>query len=124
VLLIKDSGVLSNADSVLGRTLGSSNNVATVTGSHSVWKSPGGMLVGDSSTSNQLIIADGGTVVNDNGHGFIGYGRSSSNNIVVVSGGGSVWSNRDLQVGVDQRSQPTSHYQWWRCIRWFWTRRC
>jgi T5SS/PEP-CTERM-associated repeat protein len=103
-LLIHDSGVLNvggGGAGILGFMAGSSNNVAVVTGSNSVWKSPGGLVIGYNGAGNQLVIADGGAVLSDGSHGFIGFASSSSNNMVTVSGSGSVWSNRDLQVGVN-----------------------
>ncbi len=99
-LTISNGGAVFSASASLGRTSSSSSNVAVVTGNGSIWSNPGGLLVGDGGAGNRLLISDGGAAVNDGSHAFIGSGASASNNVVTVSGTGSVWSNRDLQIGL------------------------
>ncbi len=105
VLLIRNSGVLSNGYGYLGYEVSSSNNSVLVTGVGSVWSNSADLYVGYSGADNSLVISNGGQVINNApfGSGFncyIGYNSSSSNNSVLVTGTGSVWSiYYDLYVG-------------------------
>jgi T5SS/PEP-CTERM-associated repeat protein len=61
------------------------------------------MIVGNSGSSNSLVISNGAGVVNSDG--YIGYTNTSSNNSVLVTGTNSAWTNRiDLYVGYDGSS--------------------
>jgi T5SS/PEP-CTERM-associated repeat protein len=108
VLLIQDSGVLSNGYGYLGYEVSSSNNSVLVTGTGSVWSNFSDLSVGQSGSGNSLVISNGGQVVNSNSYissyipaaGYVGYNSSSSNNNVLVAGPGSVWNdNGELYVG-------------------------
>ena len=101
-LTITNGGVvIDNYLTYIGYDVHSSNNVTTVTGTGSVWNIVGGigeLYVGNQGPQNQLVIANGGAVYNNDG--FIGDVSSGSNNIAMVTGPGSVWSNRaNLSVG-------------------------
>lgn len=74
--------------------------ILMIDGSDANWLNSGdtNLIIGLSSSGNQLVIANGGRV--DNATGFVGYGASSASNTVLVSGAGSVWTNRsNLYVG-------------------------
>lgn len=93
VLLVQNTGELSNGDGYLGYGAGSSNNSARVTGPGSLWSNSGTLTVGYGSTSNTLTISGGGQVLSGSGFVGVGVGSGSSNNSVLVSDVGSVWSN-------------------------------
>ena len=100
VLLIQNSGVLTNHDGYLGYDSSSSNNSVLVTGPGSVWSNTYALYVGYSGAGNSLVISNGGQVVNYYRYGCMGYNFSSSNNSVLVTGAGSVWSaSEELDVG-------------------------
>jgi len=105
VLLIQNSGVLSNGLGFLGYNVSSSNNTVALTGSGSVWSNRWGFYVGYSGAGNNLVISNGGQVVSDpsgsnNYADYIGNNASSSNNTVLVTGSGSVWNDgQRLYVG-------------------------
>ncbi len=95
-----NSIVVSNGAQVVstGSLIGgerSFDNHVTVTGPNSEWNMSSGLIVGDGSGGNSLIIEDGGYVESSSAH----IGKSSSNvwqadaNQVVVSGEGSTWNN-------------------------------
>ena len=100
VLLIQNSGVLTNHDGYLGYDSSSSNNSVLVTGPGSVWSNTYALYVGYSGAGNSLVISNGGQVVNYYRYGCMGYNFNSSNNSVLVTGAGSVWSaSEELDVG-------------------------
>ena len=54
--------------------------------------------IGATNSGTELIIRNGGTVLNNNG--FVGATSTASNNTVTVTGSGSVWENLGtLQIG-------------------------
>ena len=61
VLLIQNSGVLSNGYGYLGYEVSSSNNSVLVTGTGSVWSNGSDLYVGYSGAGNSLVISNGGT---------------------------------------------------------------
>jgi len=95
--LIVSNGAFVRANAgQLGRSA-SGSNVVLVTGAGSLWSNVAGVsgvgvTVGVGGSGNQLIISNGGWVINANGAGTIG--NSGSNNVARVTGVGSVWSNR------------------------------
>ena len=77
---------------------GVGNNSALVTGAGSVWSNQTDLFVGYSGLFNQLVVSNGGVVMDDTG--YVGYNSSAAQNVVVVTGSGSLWSNRtDFRVG-------------------------
>lgn len=103
VLLIQNSGVLSNGYGYLGFAMGSSNNVVLVRGLGSIWNNHDVVLVGYRGSGNSLIINNGARVSSSFGPKFKEsiVGSSSQNNQVLVSDTGSIWSNRaSLSIGV------------------------
>jgi T5SS/PEP-CTERM-associated repeat protein len=98
VLLIENSGVLSNSFAYIGRTASSTNNSVLVTGSGSVWVNTLSLTVGFEGTGNSMVISNGGQVVDAGCN--LGDEGGSSNNFVLVIGPGSVWTNNGgLSIG-------------------------
>lgn len=90
-LIITNGGMVTGGVGAIGYTNSSVLNVATVTGTGSTWENSGFVYVGFLSSSNALVIADGG-VVNDI-EADIGTKGTSSNNLAIVAGSGTLWSN-------------------------------
>ena len=84
---IINSGVLSNGSGVLGYAAGGSSNTALVSGSGSVWKNATNLIVGFLGTANQLIVTNGGRVLDQ--AGTLGYTNASAS-VALISGAGSV----------------------------------
>jgi T5SS/PEP-CTERM-associated repeat protein len=95
VLLIISNGILFNASGYVGYGLPLRQglpNVAVVDGSGSVWNNNSNLWVGyEGPPHSQLIITNGGQVIDNNGTIGGGLGAGGS---VLVTGTGSVWSNR------------------------------
>src|SRR5207249_2659350 len=73
-------------------------NVAVVTGAGSRWHHNGNIYVGSDGAGNQLVVSNGGVVLD--GVGFVGVAPTSRNNLAVVTGAGSLWTNQnELFVG-------------------------
>ena len=89
-----NGGVVVSLSGALGNNVSSSNNVALVSGTGSVWNAGGTFYVGSDGAGNQLIVNDGGTLVNVNG--TLGLNSSSSNNVAVVT----------APAGLEQYHQP------------------
>ncbi len=102
-LIISNGGVVTVGEQVgvssfLGRNVSSSNNLAVVTGSGSLWSNSAGLWVGGDGARNRMIVSNSGTVINATG--YIGVNATSTNNLAVVTGTNSVWNNSaDLIVG-------------------------
>ena len=91
---------VTGVDTFLGHDPGASNNLALVTGDGSLWTNNSHVYVGYQEGQNQLLVSNGGRVVND--IGYVGYFSIANNNLATVTGAGSVWSNRvNLIVGLD-----------------------
>ncbi|MFZ4115133.1 MAG: autotransporter-associated beta strand repeat-containing protein [Chthoniobacterales bacterium] len=83
--------------SILGNGGGSSNNMAVVTGTNSLWSNAGDLSVGYNGSSNQLIVSNGGVVISPNGY----VGNVGNSNSAIITGSNSLWSNSgSLTVGV------------------------
>src|ERR1051325_2071359 len=69
----------------------------------SVWSNAFTLHVGEFGVNDQLVISNGGAVIDTDG--FIGYTLpSTSDNIVKITGPGSLWDNRnDLYIGYNGR---------------------
>ena len=83
-------------DGILGATQTSSNNVALVSGSGSLWRNQQ-LVVGSYGSGNQLIINNGGQIEGGSSGGnvnaVIGAQQAAHNNSVRVTDPGSVWRN-------------------------------
>ncbi|HEY6169996.1 MAG TPA: hypothetical protein VI454_18300, partial [Verrucomicrobiae bacterium] len=85
--------------SYLGDISTSSNNVAVVTGTDSLWTNDIFLYVGYNGAGNQLVVSNGGVVANGN-NGSLGLNSNSRSNVAVVTDAGSLWNNQgDLYVG-------------------------
>jgi T5SS/PEP-CTERM-associated repeat protein len=101
---VGNSLVISNGGAVygtqgglaIGGTFNTSNNVFTVTGTGSVWRSNFDLYVGYQGNRNRMTISDGGAV--SNATSYVGNSASVSN-IVTVTGSGSVWNNGPMVLG-------------------------
>jgi T5SS/PEP-CTERM-associated repeat protein len=88
-LVISNSGrVIDKGSGTIGLSPSSSNNLALVSGTGSVWSNANGLTVGGNGGGNQLIITNGGVVY---GGGALGNSTQANHNSVVVSGIGSAW---------------------------------
>ena len=61
-LTITNGGRVINANGYIGNSATANSNLVLVTGSGSLWLNTGDLYVGTQGVSNQLVIADGGTV--------------------------------------------------------------
>jgi fibronectin-binding autotransporter adhesin len=94
-LLISQGGKVADSTGYIGtgsRYNSPESHLVLVTDPSSVWSNSSRLYVGDWGDYNQLVISNGGMVINTDG--FIGYNASwTSNNTVTVTGAGSVWNN-------------------------------
>jgi T5SS/PEP-CTERM-associated repeat protein len=97
-LVVSNGAFVEDGSASFGFRLESSNDIALVTGSGSLWSNRFGLDVGGLGRGNQMIVSDGGWVASRSAR--LGVDASSSNNFALVSGSGSVWSNAtSLSVG-------------------------
>lgn len=99
-LLVTNGGMLRGSFGILGVNSTSSNNVALLMGSGSVWSNANDLSVGRSGPGNQLVVSNGGVLTATSGS--LGELAASSNNVAVITGLGSRWTLRSgpLVVGV------------------------
>jgi T5SS/PEP-CTERM-associated repeat protein len=101
------NGGQDSTGGVIGFDTNSSGNSVVVTGSGSIWRSTGDVVIGYSGMGNRLEVSNGGTVSNGVvsyaggvSGGIIGFNAGSTDNSVLVTGIGSRWiSGGDLFVG-------------------------
>jgi T5SS/PEP-CTERM-associated repeat protein len=97
-LTISNGARLAAVSVIVGSASGSTNNVLAVEGSNSFLGLSGAMTVGNSGSSNQLLISNGGVVSNFSA-GAVG-NNVGHGNLVQVSGPGSAWLNAGtLNIG-------------------------
>ena len=101
-LLVSQGGLVADHNGYIGTGSRSSlpeSHLVLVTDSGSVWTNALRLYVGDTGDFNELVVSNGGVVINTDG--FIGYDQSwTSNNTATVTGPGSLWHNRnDLIIG-------------------------
>jgi T5SS/PEP-CTERM-associated repeat protein len=102
-LTVSNGGVVTANVGDVGLVPTSSNNVAVVTGSGSLWSNALELVFGFDSAGNQMVISNGGMV--RNGVGYLGNTASANNNLVVVTDPDSVWTNGSvLNVGYNGAS--------------------
>ena len=96
VVVTNGGAIISDSGTIGGYGNG---NQALVTSPGSQWSLSGDHLfVGYASNANQLVISNGGAVLDN--IAYIGESFSSRSNFALVTGSGSVWSNADeLYVG-------------------------
>jgi T5SS/PEP-CTERM-associated repeat protein len=99
-LVISQGGQVATSTARIGmdpNSYGANFNLALVTDPGSLWTNGSALSVGYGGSYNQLVISNGGMVIDTDG--VIGY-YLPSNNMVTVTGPGSVWSNQNsLFVG-------------------------
>ena len=93
-LLIRNAGVLTNANGYVGYLPASSSNYVMVTGTNSVWNSANWLELGYAGPGNSLVISNSGCVVA--GGAKVGDASTSSGNNALVTGAGSVWNNAGM----------------------------
>ncbi len=108
LLIISNGAVTVSEQSQIGANPGAgpAGNAALVTGPDSLWTNSSDFYVGYGGSSNQLVVANGGTLANN--IGYIGYnGFDDVANQALVTDTNSTWTNRsDLYVGYNSaRSQ-------------------
>lgn len=97
--IVADGGSASYGGSIIGLAIGSSNNVALITGAGSLWNLRDELRIGESGPDNQLIISNGAAVLNG-GLAILGADMSASRNSALLTGTGSTWLiNSNLFVG-------------------------
>jgi len=85
-------------DGALGVNATSSNNRALITGNGSTWNCADNLYVGLNGPANNLVISNGGRIINTDG--YVGSNPGSDGNSVLVTGANSRWTNNgDLNVG-------------------------
>jgi fibronectin-binding autotransporter adhesin len=96
-LIISNGATMTVAqEGVLGQDSTSSNNNALITGAGSTWNNADNTYVGHDGGANNLVISNGGWVIDLSG----AVGFSSDSNSVMVAGAGSVWTNyNEVYVG-------------------------
>jgi len=98
-LLIKNGGVLTNADSYVGYLPASVSNFVMVAGAGSVWTNAN-LFLGYSGSVNTLIITNAGRVANSQLI-YVANDAGSSSNRVLVTGTNSIWDcANNLMLGV------------------------
>jgi len=96
-LLIRNAGVLSNANGYVGYLPASSSNYVMVTGTNSVWNSAAWLELGYAGPGNSLVISNGGCVIAADAK--VGDASTSSGNTALITGAGSVWNSSTCRIG-------------------------
>jgi fibronectin-binding autotransporter adhesin len=97
-LLIRNGGVLSNADAQVGCMLTSGSNYVMVSGAGSVW-SNANLYLGYSAGANTLVVSNAGRVQNSQLTFIANDATSSSNRILVTGTNSALISPYDLRLG-------------------------
>src|SRR5439155_507311 len=66
-LTVENGGLVDNLSGKVGDSVGSLNNLAVISGSGSLWTNRANVIVGSSSSGNQLLVTNGGRVVSVEG---------------------------------------------------------
>jgi T5SS/PEP-CTERM-associated repeat protein len=90
-LLIRNGGILTNADAYVGNLVNSVSNFVMVSGAGSVW-SNANMYLGYSGGQNSLVVSNAGRVQNSLS-AWIGNDASSGGNRLLVTGTNSTFSS-------------------------------
>src|SRR6185503_1137841 len=89
-LTIANGGRVANDFGVIGQNISSSNNLAIVTGSGSVWSNRQALFIGSSGNGNRLEVSDGALLTNLTS-AFIGANLGANFNSVLLTDAGSQW---------------------------------
>ncbi|MBI5774055.1 MAG: hypothetical protein HZA89_09975 [Verrucomicrobia bacterium] len=104
-LVVRDGGRMENQGLTFLGYETSSYNITLISGQGSTLHigASGQLRLGDSSSSNQLVVRDGGRIENS-GSSYIGF-WNSTNNVALVTGRGSTFSNGgSLELGFSSLS--------------------
>jgi len=98
LLVITNGATVTNSsgNSVIGYNASAQSNRVVVAQAGSVWNNNGAIYVGQNGSASEMDILNGG-LVTDTG-GSVGQTSASSNNLVLVSGAGSMWTNSSSLV--------------------------
>ncbi|MCX6960200.1 MAG: autotransporter domain-containing protein, partial [Verrucomicrobia bacterium] len=97
-MVVSNGAQIVNVKGWIGYSNTASNNSVLVTGDNSLWTNSSDLLIGNSGSSNSLVISNGGRVAN--GNGYVGFTSNAVGNSVTVDGSNSSWINSgDLYVG-------------------------
>jgi len=96
-LIVSNGGFVKNLSGFIGYASSSSNNLAVVTGSGSMWSNAIDLIIGRDGPGNQLVISNGATV--QSVRAYLGLNVLCNNNLAVVTGAGSVCKGSSLFLG-------------------------
>ena len=96
-MVVSNGGMVVSSNGHVGYQATSSNNTVIITGTNSSWSNANSLYVGNQGSGNQLLIVDGGSVIDT--LGYVGSSAWSSNNSIVVSGSNSLWTNSSIWIG-------------------------
>jgi T5SS/PEP-CTERM-associated repeat protein len=92
------SGTNSYSATIVGYDVGANSNILVVENTNTVLTNSGVLRVGESGSSNSMVISNGGKVQNTGG--IIGNSNTAVNNSVLVTGTDSLWMiSTPLRVG-------------------------
>ena len=98
-LLIRNGGLLGNADGYVGYLSAATNNYVMVAGAGSAW-SNANMYLGFSGGGNTMVISNAGRIADSLGT-YVANDTTSSSNRVLVAGANSVWDcANNLSLGI------------------------
>ncbi len=100
-LNIVNGGRVINSNGIIANNIYSSSNTVLVSGAGSLWSNSGTVYVGYNGYSNNLVIANGGTVAASNV--IVGYVIMSSYNLLSISGGNLYATNAAGNGSLDLR---------------------
>jgi len=91
-LVVSDGGRVVNNNGVLGFNAFSSNNLALVTDSGSLWSNLTGFILGRQGPGNLVVVSNGG-ILKTSSSIQLGQQATSTNNTMIVTGAGSRWDS-------------------------------
>jgi len=101
-LVVTNGGRVRSATGTIGNGSGGNDNLATVTGSGSLWSNTTSLIVGGSTTvRNQLTVNAGGEVYAGSSGTIVGNTALALSNSITVSTGGFLNNLNTLQVGLN-----------------------
>lgn len=95
---LRNGGMLSGSNAVIGAGSASAENYAMIEGTGSVWSVSDSLVVGGEGSANEMYISGGGVVASGNGS----VGVDGSDNEISITGAGSKWIvTNQLNFGVN-----------------------
>ena len=89
-LTVSNGATVQSTAGYVGNGWQAHDNVALVTGANSAWQNSGDFFVGNNGSSNQLVVAAGGSVGSANS--YLGYNPGANFNTALVTGSNSSWN--------------------------------